>query len=145
MNAEWVSGTTSPPPPPVVTPIGSTPTVTFGGGAPAVKGGAVHLKLGCGAAAACKGTIAVESQPPAGAAASDSKRSATIVYAKGPFSLAAGAQGSVKVPLTGKGRAAARGHKRTKVFIDVSIAAGSSTTSTSHIPVGVRSTYWDRS
>jgi hypothetical protein len=141
MNADWVEGTPSPPPTPTVGPtplvtptITPTPTVTLGRSTPSVKGGDVHVKLGCGAAAACKGTLAIESKPLAGTAAAKKPKhsSAPIVYAKGSFKLSAGAEKSVSAPLTAKGRSAARGHKRIDVYIDLTYGAGPTAKRISH-------------
>ncbi len=122
MNAEWVSGTSSPPP---------APTVTFGHSTPTVGGGALHLKLGCGPGAPCQGSVDARAAPAHGAARESGKHAKKLVFAKGPFKLAAGAEQALKVPLTVAGRSAAKHHRRVKLEIEVSFAAGSSTSNIS--------------
>jgi hypothetical protein len=139
MNADWVESAGSPgpppttPPPPTVTVGGSKPTVTLGSAKPTVKDNKVTMRLGCGAAAACDGTIAIESQPLAQAAAASesAKKPKTIVYAKGTFSLKAGAKGTVGAPLTTEGKAAAHKHKKLTVYIDIAVGNGAAAKTTS--------------
>jgi hypothetical protein len=121
MNADWVSGTSTPPPKPTVT--APKPTVSFASLKPAVKHGKTYLGLGCGKGAACSGTIAVENRPLAGAAAASkkTKSNSTVIYAQGSFKLAAGKHATVAVPLKAKGRAAANGHRRLTVYIDITM------------------------
>ncbi len=127
MNADWTSGTPAPAPAPTPAPA---PKLSIGTGTPIIKGGDIHLKLGCATAAACSGSVAIESQPPTTAAAvSRTQRRSAVIYAKGSFQLSAGADQSIAAPLTSEGRAAERGHKRVKVYIVATYGAGSSTIS----------------
>jgi hypothetical protein len=129
MSADWVSGSSTPPPKPSVivpkpTVIVPKPTVSFASLKPEVRHGKTYLGLGCGKGAACSGTIAIENRPLAGAAAASkgkTKSTPTVIYAQGSFKLAAGKHATVAVPLKAKGRAAASGHKRLTVYIDITM------------------------
>jgi len=138
MNADWVESAGSPGPPPTAPPpptvsVGSVaPTVTLGSAKPTVKHGEVTMGLDCGAAAACDGTIAIVNRPSAQplAAVESAKKPKTVVYARGQFSLKAGADGTVGAPLTAEGKAVARKHKKLTVYIDISVGSGTSARTT---------------
>lgn len=132
MNADWVESAGSPGPPPTTPP---SPTVTFGSSKPTVKHGKVTVPLDCGTAAACDGTIAIESKPlgQAIAASKSTKKPKAIVYAKGTFGLSAGANGTVGAPLTAAGKTAAHKHKKLKVYIDVTLGSGTSATTSKKV------------
>lgn len=136
MNADWVESTGSPGPPSTTPPpptVAVGPTVTVGSSKPTVKHSKVNVPLDCGAADACDGTIAIESKPlaQATAAGKSKKKSKPIVYAKGTFSLKAGADGTAGAPLTLEGKAAAREQKKLTVYVDVTIGSGTSAKTTS--------------
>jgi len=139
MNADWVESTGSPgppattPPPPTITVGSSTPTVTLGSSKPSISHSKVNVSLDCGSAAACDGTIAIENKPlaQATAASKSKKKPKAIVYAKGTFSLKAGADGTIGAPLTANGKTAARKRTKLTVYVDITVGSGTSAKTTS--------------
>lgn len=129
MNADWVESGGSPGPPSSTPPA---PSVRIGSSQPKVKHNKVTMRLDCGTAAACDGTIAVENKPLGQAtAASKSTKPKTIVYAKGTFSLKAGSGGTVGAPLTSRGKVAAHKQEKLTVYFDITAGSGASAKTTS--------------
>jgi len=108
-----------------------------------VSGNRAILDLGCTAGGAtCEGSVAVQSGEAPGAATtaraakaktkSKTKKPKLVTYATGSFNIAAGQTGSVKAKLSSAGRTAAHGHKRMKVWINVTLAGTSPAKVVSH-------------
>ena len=127
--------TTSAMPAPTPTPSApAAPGLTFPTSAvlARVSGSNAVLDLGCrDGGATCQGTAAVQSGEAPGAAVTASAAKAKkpgrakaklVTYATGPFDIAAGQTGSVKAKLSSAGRTLARGHRRMKVWINVTLA-----------------------
>lgn len=140
MDATWTppsasTPTSTPTTPATPAPAKQTaqpiPTISFPtSGLARVKGKDALVKLSCGQAAACDGTVRLQSAPAAGAAgarvAKKSKKKAKVVtYASGGFAIAAGKSQSVNAKLSGEGSKLARGHARRKVWVNVTLSGAS--------------------
>ena len=124
------------------------PTLTFPTAATLarVSGQDALLRLGCSAGGAtCEGNVAVQSAEAPGGATTASAAKAKpkkakpkkskpklVTYATGSFDIAAGHSGSVKAKLSSAGRTAAHGHRRVKVWINVTLAGTSPAKVVSH-------------
>jgi hypothetical protein len=116
----------APPPPP-------RPLLMFPAGnmLARIKGGNALVKLSC-VAAACDGTVRLQSAPAAQAAAAHAagdakgkkkhKAAPVVTYASTNFSLPAGVSQAVDAKLSGAGRQLARRHKRLRVWLNVTLA-----------------------
>ncbi|HXB65708.1 MAG TPA: hypothetical protein VNV42_12635 [Solirubrobacteraceae bacterium] len=148
MDAVWnpapsATPIATPTPTPAPTPKSSAappvPTLSFPAGALArIKGTGALVNLDCGAAAACDGTVRIQSAPGGQAAAvlkaaraaghkghkrtAKHHKSAVITYASGSFSLAAGQSQAVDAKLSSTGKQFARKHKRLKVWVVVTLS-----------------------
>lgn len=124
----------TPTPTPVVTP---KPELVFPTGAPLaqVRGNNAIVHLGCGATAACDGTVRLQSAPAGQASAvarlarhgpgkrkqKKKHRAPVVTYASASFSLAAGASQGVAAKLSSNGRQLAHRHKRMRVWVNVTL------------------------
>ncbi len=88
-----------------------------------IKGRKVTVPLRCVGAADCAGTLRIQSRPASGATAAR-KRSKTITYASGSFSIGAGLAGSAKAALSKDGRKAVRRHRSVRAYANVTFADG---------------------
>jgi hypothetical protein len=145
MDGVWspTPATTAPPAPTPPTPGPAGPVVQ-GAGAPLmprfsfpatstlarVTGNNALVKLGCGAGgAACQGTLSIQSARARGGSGAHVARAAKVItYASGSFALTAGQQHAVKARLSGAGRTLAAGHRRLKVWLNVTLTGGSTPT-----------------
>jgi hypothetical protein len=147
MDATWDQAASSPPPStttstPTPTPAPAQvpkppqtsllPTLSFPAGTLArIMGANALVHLSCGAAAACDGTVRLQSAPAGHAGAvgtvarkggkKKKNKAPVVTYASGSFSLAAGKSQAVSAKLSGSGKTFARRHKRVKVWINVTL------------------------
>jgi pectate lyase len=100
------------------------------------------VSLSCGAAAACDGTLRIQSAPATQAAAAalsaktsangKKKRAPVVTYASGTFSLSAGKSGAVAAKLSSAGRRSAHKHRRLKVWLNVTLGDSTAAKVVSH-------------
>ena len=142
MDAHMDQAVSSPPPSTTSTPtpipapaqipkppqnVAAAPTLSFSAGTLArIKGANALVHLSCGAAAACDGTVRLQSAPAGQASAmgttarkggKNKNKAPVVTYASGSFSLAAGKSQSVSAKLSASGKTLARRHKRVKVLV----------------------------
>jgi hypothetical protein len=155
MNADWSETTpasntpttpapkSNPTPTPTPTPLPApapvVPRIAFPvSGLASIKGNNALIDLDCGAAAACDGTVRLQSAPEGQASAVGStakqrakkkrkkrrkKKAPVVTYASASFSLAAGSSRAIDAKLSSIGRRLARKHKHMKVWVNVTLTA----------------------
>lgn len=140
-------GKATPTPTPTPAPA-PTPELVFPASTPLaqIKGDNAVVHLGCGAAAACDGTVRLQSAPVGQTSAlarsagkkqrkrgaGKKKKKPVTTYASGSFELAAGASQGVPVKLSSSGRQLAHKHNRRKVWVNVTLTNTTPATVSSH-------------
>ena len=126
------------------TPGAPTPTATLTAPALAfssnhplvhVKGKALHVRLSCGAAAACEGAVSLQSSPNEPVAPTrripgktKTPRRGSATYAMGTFKIGAGKTRAVELKLSRAGRKLITEHKHLSVWVDVRLTNAKPTT-----------------
>lgn len=126
------AGPTTAPQPAPTTPA-PTPNGPGGPRAPrlagnqaAVQGGDALVNLVCGDAAACEGRLSLLGS--AATASAVGAKAKPVVYGGATYKLAAGAKGTVKVTLNGKGKKLLRKHPKATVTLRLAPKGGTATT-----------------